>query len=237
MPKSQRAGRRRGQPVPIPWQPRHGKQVADHVGQSSKLALKDADLLRDACLIGGEWVKADKGGTITVDNPATGAVVGTVPNMGATETRRAIEAANAALPAWRAKTAKERAAILRKLFDLMMANQDDLAAIMTAEQGKPLTESKGEIADAASFIEWFSEEGKRVYGDTIPSFGATRRSPQPIGVARDYAVEFSRSAITRKAGCACRRCTMVVKPQVRPPLALLQACVAREVCRKRCAGS
>ena len=152
---------------------------------ASKLTLKDASLLRDACFIGGEWVAADGGGTIKVDNPANGDLVGSVPNMGAGETRRAIELANAALPAWRAKTAKERSAILRKWFDLMIANQDDLAAIMTAEQGKPLAESKGEIAYAASFIEWFAEEGKRIYGDTIPPFTSDRRIvvlKQPIGV-------------------------------------------------------
>ena len=131
---------------------------------TSKLTLKDPSLLRNACFVGGEWVAADSGGTIKVENPANGERVGSVPNMGAGETRRAIELANAAFPAWRAKTAKERSAILRKWFDLMIANQDDLAAIMTAEQGKPLAESKGEIAYAASFIEWFAEEGKRVYG-------------------------------------------------------------------------
>ena len=125
----------------------------------AKLTLKDATLLRDACLVAGEWVAADNGGTIAVDNPSTGAVIGHVPNMGTAESRRAIEFANAALPAWRARTAKERAAILRRWFDLMMENQDDLGAIMTAEQGKPLTEAKGEIAYAASFIEWFGEEG------------------------------------------------------------------------------
>jgi succinate-semialdehyde dehydrogenase/glutarate-semialdehyde dehydrogenase len=107
----------------------------------SKLALKDPTLLRDACLVAGEWVPADTGGRIAVDNPSTGVVIGHVPNMGTGETRRAIEFANAALPAWRARTGKERAAILRRWFDLMMANQDDLGAIMTAEQGKPLTEA------------------------------------------------------------------------------------------------
>jgi succinate-semialdehyde dehydrogenase / glutarate-semialdehyde dehydrogenase len=113
---------------------------------ASKLTLKDPTLLRDACPVAGAWVAADNGATITVDNPSTGAVVGHVPNMGMAETRRAIEFANAALPAWRARTAKERAVILRRWFDLMMANQDDLGAIMTAEQGKPLAEAKGEIA-------------------------------------------------------------------------------------------
>ncbi|MBI3699851.1 MAG: NADP-dependent succinate-semialdehyde dehydrogenase [Afipia sp.] len=199
----------------------------------SGLNLKDKGLLRDACLIAGEWLKADSGGTITVDNPATGAVVGNVPNMGAAETKRAIEAANAALPAWRAKTAKERSAILRKLFDLMMTNQDDLAAIMTAEQGKPLTESKGEIAYAANFIEWFSEEGKRVYGDTIPSFGADKRIvvlKQPIGVCAAITPwNFPAAMITRKAGPALAAgCTMVVKPASQTPLSALALGVLAE---------
>ena len=152
---------------------------------TSKLVLKNPSLLRDTCLVAGEWVAADSGGTIAVDNPSTGAVVGNVPNMGAAETRRAIEFANTALPAWRAKTAKERAIILRCWFELMMANQDDLGAIMTAEQGKPLAEAEGEIAYAASFIEWFGEEGKRVYGDTIPGFSSDRRIvvlKRPIGL-------------------------------------------------------
>jgi succinate-semialdehyde dehydrogenase/glutarate-semialdehyde dehydrogenase len=124
---------------------------------ASNLSLQDPTLLRDACLVVGEWIAADSGGTIAVDNPSTGAVIGHVPNMGAAEARRAIEFANAALPAWRARTAKERAGILRRWFDLMMANQDDLGAIMTTEQGKPFTEAKGEIAYAASFIDWFGE--------------------------------------------------------------------------------
>ena len=132
------------------------------------MKLKNPKLFRQQCYIDGAWVDADGGETIAVDNPATGEKLGTVPRMGAAETRRAIDAADRALPAWRAMTAKERAAILRRWADLMMANQEDLAALMTAEQGKPLAESKGEIAYAASFIEWFGEEAKRVYGDTIP---------------------------------------------------------------------
>ena len=129
-------------------------------------------------------------------NPATGRAVGTVPKLGAAETRRAIEAANGRLPAWRAKTAKERAAVLRKWFDLMMANQEDLAILMTLEQGKPLAESRGEIAYGASFIEWFAEEGKRVYGDTIPAHQARqahrRHQAADRRVRRDHAVELSR---------------------------------------------
>src|SRR5437660_3860979 len=148
------------------------------------LSLKDSKLLREQCYIDGKWVDADSRNTIAVHNPATGGELGTVPRMGAAETKRAIEAAERAWPAWRAKTAKERAAILRKWFDLMMANQEDLAQVMTAEQGKPLTESRGEIAYGASFIEWFAEEGKRAYGDIIPSHQADKRSrviKQPIG--------------------------------------------------------
>jgi succinate-semialdehyde dehydrogenase/glutarate-semialdehyde dehydrogenase len=142
---------------------------------TAKLPLKDPDLFRQANLVGGRWVQADGGRTIAVRNPSTGEVIGNVPAMSAAETRRAIEAAHAALPAWRAMLAKERSAILRRLFDLMLANADDLAAIMTAEQGKPLAEAKGEIAYAASFLEWFAEEGKRVYGDTIPQNARGRR--------------------------------------------------------------
>ncbi|HSQ02896.1 MAG TPA: aldehyde dehydrogenase family protein, partial [Burkholderiales bacterium] len=151
----------------------------------SAVQLKDTGLFRQQCYIDGTWMDADDKATITVYNPATGEPVGTVPKMGVAETRRAIEAANAALPAWRAKTAKERSILLRKWFDLMMANQEDLAILMTLEQGKPLAESRGEVAYGASFIEWFSEEAKRVYGDTIPAPTADRRIvviKQPIGV-------------------------------------------------------
>src|SRR5580698_3020806 len=151
----------------------------------SPLPLKDPTLFRQANYLDDKWVEADNGKTITVRNPATGEAVGEVPNMGTAETRRAIEAANAAYPAWRAMLAKERGAILRKLSDLMLANADDLAVIMTAEQGKPLAESKGEIVYAASFIEWFAEEAKRIYGDVIPGHQADKRIlvlRQPIGV-------------------------------------------------------
>jgi succinate-semialdehyde dehydrogenase/glutarate-semialdehyde dehydrogenase len=200
---------------------------------TSKLLLKDPSLLRDACLVAGEWVAADDGGTIVVDNPSTGAVVGSVPNMGVAETRHAIEFANAALPAWRTKTAKERAVILRRWFDLMMANQDDLAAIMTAEQGKPLAEAKGEIAYAASFIEWFAEEGKRIYGDTIPGFTTDKRIvvlKQPIGVCAAITPwNFPAAMITRKAGPALAAgCTMVVKPASQTPLSALALAVLAE---------
>ena len=149
------------------------------------MQLNDSNLFRQQCYIDGAWVDADSGETIDVTNPATGEKLGTVPKMGAAETKRAIEAANAAWPAWRAKTAKERSQILRKWFDLMMANQDDLGTLMTAEQGKPLAEAKGEVGYAASFIEWFAEEGKRIYGDTIPQHGPDKRIvviKEPVGV-------------------------------------------------------
>jgi len=129
------------------------------------MKLRDADLLRTRAFIGGKWVDATNGATRQVVNPATGEPIGAVPDMGAGETRRAIEAAAQAFPAWAAQTAKERAAVLRRWYELLMANLEDLATLMTAEQGKPLAESKGEIAYAASFIEWFAEEGKRLYGD------------------------------------------------------------------------
>src|ERR1700681_3490612 len=147
--------------------------------------LKDARLFRESAYVDGAWVEADSRARFEGDNPATGAVVGHVPNMGAAETKRAIAAAEAALPAWRALTAKERSRILRKWFDLIVANVDDLALLLTTEQGKPLAESKGEIIYGASFVEWYAEEAKRVYGDVIPSPTNDRRIiviKQPIGV-------------------------------------------------------
>src|SRR5882757_5763626 len=149
------------------------------------MQLSDSKLFRQQSYIDGRWVDADDGRTIAVTNPAGGAQLGIVPRAGAAETRRAIAAADKAWPAWRAKTAQERFTILRRWFDLMMANQEDLAVLMTAEQGKPLAESKGEIAYAASFLEWFAEEGKRVYGDVIPGHQADKRIlvlRQPVGV-------------------------------------------------------
>ncbi len=186
------------------------------------LQLKDPKLFRQQCYIDGQWVDADGGGTIPVTNPANGAALGTVPKMGAAETRRAIEAAERALPAWRAKTGKERAAILRRWFELMMANQDDLALLMTSEQGKPLAEAKGEIAYAASFIEWFGEEAKRIYGDVIPGHQADKRIvviKQPVGVCAAITPwNFPAAMITRKAGPALAAgCTMVVKPATQTP--------------------
>jgi succinate-semialdehyde dehydrogenase / glutarate-semialdehyde dehydrogenase len=195
--------------------------------------LKDAKLFRQQCYINGEWVDADDKSTLAVHNPADGAQIGTVPKMGAAETRRAIEAANAAWPAWRAKTAKERAAILRKWFDLMMAHQEDLAVLMTVEQGKPLTESRGEIAYGASFIEWFAEEAKRIYGDTIPAQTADRRIvviKQPVGVCAAVTPwNFPNAMITRKAGPALAAgCTMVIKPASQTPYSALALCELAE---------
>lgn len=190
------------------------------------LALKDPSLLKQLCYISGNWSAADSGKTIDVTNPATNEVLGTIPKMGTDETRRAIEAANEALPAWRARTAKERSLILRRWFDLMMANQEDLAIIMTAEQGKPLAESKGEISYAASFIEWFAEEGKRIYGDVIPAHAADKRIvviKEPIGVCAAITPwNFPSAMITRKAGPALAAgCTMVVKPATSTPYSAL----------------
>jgi len=190
------------------------------------LKLKDPGLFRQQCYIDGRWCGADDAKTLSVSNPATGQPLGTVPNMGAAETRRAIEAANAAWPAWRAKTAKERAVVLRKWHDLMMANQEDLAVLMTAEQGKPLTESRGEIDYAESFIEWFAEEGRRIYGDTIPTHQADKRIvviKEPIGVCAAITPwNFPAAMITRKAGAALAAgCTMVAKPASATPFSAL----------------
>lgn len=188
--------------------------------------LKDPTLLRTQAFINGEWVNAPGGATHDVLNPATGEKLGTVPEMGAGETRRAIEAAAAALPAWAARTAKDRGAILRRWYDLMMAHQDDLATIMTAEQGKPLAESKGEIAYAASFIEWFAEEGKRLYGEVIPTHQPDKRLlvlRQPIGVVAAVTPwNFPAAMITRKAGPALAAgCTFVCKPAQQTPYSAL----------------
>ena len=167
------------------------------------MKLTDDKLLRMQAYIGGRWEKARDQATHDVISPANLEKIGTVPDMGAFETRRAIEAASAAFPAWSGKTAKERAVILRRWYELMMANQDDLATLMTAEQDKPLAESKGEIAYAASFIEWFAEEGKRVYGDTIPGHQADKRIVvlrQPVGVVAAITPwNFPAAMITRKA--------------------------------------
>jgi succinate-semialdehyde dehydrogenase/glutarate-semialdehyde dehydrogenase len=197
------------------------------------MKLKDQELFRQQAYIDGQWVEADRGKTFNVTNPADDSVLGHVPDLGAAETRRAIAAAERALPDWRARTGKERAAILRKWADLMLANQEDLAQLMTAEQGKPLSESRGEIAYAASFIEWFGEEAKRVYGDVIPGFTRDRRVivlKQPIGVCAAITPwNFPAAMITRKAGPALAAgCTMVVKPAEQTPFSALALCELAE---------
>jgi succinate-semialdehyde dehydrogenase / glutarate-semialdehyde dehydrogenase len=197
------------------------------------LSLNDSELFRQQAYIGGRWCEADNGTSFQVTNPATGEVLGQVPDMGAVETRRAIEAAKAAWPEWRRKTAKERANVLRKWHDLMMAHLDDLASLMTAEQGKPLAESKGEIGYAASFIEWFAEEGKRVYGDTIPSPWTDRRLvvvKEPVGVCCAITPwNFPAAMITRKAGPALAAgCTMVAKPAESTPFSAFALAVLAE---------
>lgn len=198
------------------------------------MKLKNTALFRQQAFIGGQWVNSVNGRTIEVNNPATGEILGTVPRMGREETRIAIEAAESALPAWRELTAKERAGKLRKWFELMMANQEDLAILMTMEQGKPLSESRGEIAYAASFLEWFAEEGKRIYGDVIPGHQPDKRLivlKQPIGVTAAITPwNFPAAMITRKAGPALAAgCTMVIKPASQTPFsALAMAALAEE---------
>ncbi len=187
------------------------------------LELNDPSLLRSLCYIDGEWVGADSRRTFAVTNPASGAVIAQVPQCGTDETRRAIEAAKRALPAWSAKSAKERGKILRRFADLMTANAEDLGKIMTAEQGKPLAEAKGEVGYAASFYEWFAEEGRRIYGDIIPSPAPDKRllaMRQPVGVVGAITPwNFPAAMITRKAGAALAAgCTIVIKPASATPL-------------------
>ncbi|MBS0402196.1 MAG: NAD-dependent succinate-semialdehyde dehydrogenase [Proteobacteria bacterium] len=190
------------------------------------LTLKDPSLLCQQAFVAGAWAPADSGATVAVHNPATGEPIGTVPLCGAAETRRAIEAAEAARHDWARRPAKERSAVLRRLNDLILANQDDLALIMTSEQGKPLAEAKGEIAYAASFIEWFAEEARRVYGDTMPAPLSDRRIlaiKQPIGVTAAITPwNFPTAMLTRKAGPALAAgCAMVVKPATQTPFSAL----------------
>ena len=197
------------------------------------LQLKDPTLLRHQAYVNGAWMDADGGQTINVSNPATGEHIGTVPLMGAAETRRAIEAANAAWPAGRKKTAKERAAVLRRWHDLILENADDLALIMTTEQGKPLPEAKGEVQFGASFIEWFAEEGKRVAGDTLQSPWPDRRlviTKEPIGVCAAITPwNFPAAMITRKVGPALAAgCPMVLKPAEATPFSALALAVLAE---------
>jgi succinate-semialdehyde dehydrogenase/glutarate-semialdehyde dehydrogenase len=209
------------------------KNLTTHTTDQASMDLKDQTLLRNQCFIDGTWIGADLGQTIAVDNPATAATLGTVPRMGKEETRRAIEAASGALLPWRAKSGKERAALLRRWYELIMENQEDLAVIMTSEQGKPLAESRGEIAYAASFIEWFAEEAKRVYGDVIPSPTSDKRIvviKQPIGVCAAITPwNFPAAMLTRKAGPALAAgCTMVIKPASQTPFSALALCVLAE---------
>ncbi len=197
------------------------------------IVLNDQSLLRSDCFIGGEWQHADDQGRIEVFNPADGSLITSVPNAGRAETTRAINAAQEALFDWKALPGKSRAAILRRWFDLLMQHQEDLAIIMTAEQGKPLSEAKGEIAYAASYIEWFGEEAKRIYGDTVPAPTSDKRIvilKQPIGVCAAITPwNFPAAMITRKAGPALAAgCTMVIKPASETPLSALALCVLAE---------
>ena len=188
--------------------------------------INDSRLFRQQCYIDGTWCDADNGETLNVNNPANDSTVGSVPRMGTAETRRAIEAAQAAMPAWRAKTAKERANILRRWYELMIENQDDLAVIMTTEQGKALAEARGEVVYAGSFIEWFAEEAKRIYGETIPQHQPDKRIVvirEPVGVCAAITPwNFPAAMITRKAGPALAAgCTMVIKPASQTPYSAL----------------
>jgi succinate-semialdehyde dehydrogenase/glutarate-semialdehyde dehydrogenase len=193
---------------------------------SAGVTLSDPRLFREACYVDGAWIAARSGATIPVDNPASGVVIGTVPRLTGIETRDAIAAAARAFPAWRRTTAKERAAVLRRWFDLLMANQEDLARLMTIEQGKPLAESRAEVAYGAGFLEWFGEEAKRVYGDTIPGHQRDKRIvvlKEPIGVAACITPwNFPIAMITRKAGPAIAAgCTIVLKPASQTPFSAL----------------
>jgi succinate-semialdehyde dehydrogenase / glutarate-semialdehyde dehydrogenase len=196
------------------------------------MQLKDPSLLREAAFIGGEWTAVDGNG-IAVNNPATGAVIGHVPRLGVDATRTAIDAAKAAQKDWAATTAKHRAQVLRRWYDLMMANQDDLAAILTAEQGKPLAEASGEIAYGASFIEWFAEEARRVYGDVVPGHAVDKRIvviKQPVGVVAAITPwNFPNAMITRKAGPALAAgCAMILKPAAQTPFSAIALAVLAE---------
>jgi succinate-semialdehyde dehydrogenase/glutarate-semialdehyde dehydrogenase len=189
-------------------------------------ALLDKELFIERCFVGGRWIEADDGATLAVNNPADGAHLGKVPSLGVVEVRRAIDSAATALPAWRALTAKERSRILRRWFDLCMQSQEDLARILTLEQGKALSEARGEIAYGASFIEWFSEEAKRVYGDVIPGTKPDQRIlvlKQPVGVVAAITPwNFPNAMITRKAGAALAAgCTVVIKPASATPFSAL----------------
>ncbi|MYB89715.1 MAG: NAD-dependent succinate-semialdehyde dehydrogenase [Proteobacteria bacterium] len=188
--------------------------------------LSNPSLFCEQCYIDGTWVDADDGSRIEIDNPADGTIIGSVPRMGAAETRRAIQAASAAFPKWRALTAKERAGILRNLFELIMENQEDLAVLMTTEQGKPLVESRAEVGYGASFVEWFAEEGKRIYGDTIPGHQQDKRIvviKEPVGVVASITPwNFPLAMLTRKVAPALAAgCTVIAKPASQTPHAAL----------------
>jgi succinate-semialdehyde dehydrogenase / glutarate-semialdehyde dehydrogenase len=202
--------------------------MPDTATKSASIAgeFKDQNLFREAAYVDGQWLAAKSGKTFPVDNPATGEIIANVPDLGAQETRQAIEAAHRAFPGWSKKTAKERAVVLRKWFDLILANQEDLARLMTLEQGKPLAESRAEVAYAGAFIEWFAEEGKRIYGDTIPQHQADKRIiviKQPVGVVAAITPwNFPLAMIARKVGPALAAgCTLVIKPAEQTPLSAL----------------
>jgi succinate-semialdehyde dehydrogenase/glutarate-semialdehyde dehydrogenase len=200
---------------------------------SAGLGLSEPRLFRQQAYVNGEWIDADSGETIRVNNPATGAHLADVPKLGTAEVRRAIEGAEAAFPAWRDLIAKERAAVLRRFYELMVEHQEDLAIILTSEQGKPLAEARGEIVYAASFLEWFGEEAKRVYGDTIPAHQADKRIvvlKQPIGVCAGITPwNFPSGMLTRKAAPALAAgCTFVLKPASATPLSALALCELAE---------
>src|SRR6185437_1547799 len=198
------------------------RPMAPDTRERTSLDLSDATLLREKCYVDGQWIGADDGATMPVIDPATGALVGTAPLCGAPETRRAIDAAHRAFPAWRAKTAKERCAVLRAWTALMLEHADDLARILTAEQGKPINEAKGEIVIGAAYVEWFAEEAKRVYGDVIPTIATDRRLvvvKEPVGVCGAITPwNFPSSMITRKVSPALAAgCTVVIKPAEATP--------------------
>jgi len=190
------------------------------------LALRDPSLLKNLCLIDGQWLAADDGSRIDVHNPATGESVGHVPRMGEAETQRAIAAAERAFTLWKQQTAEARARLLHRWFELMMENQEDLALIMTSEQGKPLAESRGEIAYAASYVQWFAEEARRIYGSTVPAPWADKRiivTKEPVGVCAAITPwNFPAAMITRKVAPALAAgCTIIVKPAQQTPLSAL----------------
>ncbi len=197
------------------------------------MQLRETMLFRQQCYIAGSWVDADSGATATISNPATGEILGSIPEMGGTETRRAIEAAQSALPGWRALTAQGRATLLQRWFNLLLEHQEDLATLMTLEQGKPLAEARGEIGYAASFLDWFAAEGQRIYGDTIPAQQPQQRIlvlKEPVGVCAAITPwNFPAAMITRKAGAALAAgCTMVVKPAPQTPFSALALAVLAE---------